>query len=334
MSEINNEILKALLQDVALIKAKVAPEVPKIDFFGEASEHIEELKKQGRDKSAECYRRSLNALCAWLDSSAITLDSIQYPLLLDFMNSLRKRVSENTARAYLTDIRVLYNHVAGRHNIFTNPFKLLTLARHSGRGLRALTSRQIRKIASLENLKDSEAMARDVFLLSFCLCGVNICDIYTMTPPSDGRVEYCRQKTRRRRDDSARVSLALNPYAQVLAERWQASPGSQYWLSFHASYASEKSFLRAVNEGLHAVGRRAGLPVILTSYFARHSWASIARNECDIDIFDISQCLAHVPPSAKVDFTYIKEDSFRIDRANARVLNRVFKSATLQVVAS
>lgn len=334
MSEVNDEILKALMLDIAAIKAKVAPEVPIIDFSAEASEHIEALDSAGRAKTAECYRRSLHALADFLGEGSITLDSLQYPLLRSFLDALRQRVSESTARAYVADIRVLYNHVAGRHNIFQNPFKQLTLARHSGRGLRALTSRQIRKIAELQNLPEAEAMARDLFLLSFCLCGVNMCDLFVMSPPVDGRIEYERQKTRRRRDDSAFVSLALHPLAKILAERWAASSGSSYWLKFHSEYSTQSGFLKAVNNGLHAVGRRAGLPIVLTSYFARHSWASIARNECNLDIYDISSCLAHVPPAAKTDFIYIKEDYFRIDRASNTVINKVFKDNSIQLIAS
>ena len=334
MSSINDEILMALLQDVAAIKAKVAPDVQPVNFYAEAVEHIDSLASQGREKSAECYRRSLNALTAFLGTSYIPLDSLTYPLLLKLLEDLRQRVSENTAKGYLSEIRVLYNVVAGRHDINTNPFRKLNLARHSGRGLRALTSRQIRKIAQLENLPPAEAMARDLFLLSFCLCGVNMCDLFTMAPPVDGRIEYDRQKTRRRRKDNAHVSLALHPFAKILADRWAAPEGSAHWLQFFSRYASEEYFLRTVNDGLHAVGRRAGLPCVLTSYFARHSWASIARNECDIDIYDISQCLAHTPPAAKVDFIYIKEDFFRIDRANTQVISRVFRPQDALVIAS
>lgn len=322
------------MQDIALIKEKVAPEVPKIDFYAEASAHIQSLANSGRAKTAQCYRRSLNALAAFLDSSAISLDSITPQMLRTFIDSLRDKVSENTARGYIAEIRVLYNVVAEHHDITSNPFKSLTLARQSGRGLRALTSRQIRKIATLEGLPKAEAMARDLFLLSFCLCGVNMCDLYTMAKPSAGRICYERQKTRRRRKDCARVSLALHPFAQVLASRYLASPLSPYWLKFIQEYNTEESFLRAINNGLHEVGRRACLPLRLTSYYARHSWASIARNECDIDIYDISQALAHQPPNGKTDFIYIKEDSFRIDRANALVLSKVFKPLDVMTVAS
>lgn len=334
MSEINDEILLSLIQDIALIKEKVAPEVPKIDFYAEALEHIQTLENSGRAKSAECYRRSLNALAAFIGGSAIPLDCLTHQRLQEFLDCLRLRVSENTARGYLCEIRVLYNVVANRHDINSNPFKKFNLARHSGRGLRALTSRQIRKIAGLQNLPPSEEMARDIFLLSFCLCGVNMCDLFSMAPPTAGRINYERQKTRRRREDSARVSLALHPFAQLLADHWAAADSSPYWLRFHGCYSSESAFLRAINNGLHAVGQRAGLPIVLTSYFARHSWATIARNECNIDIYDISQCLAHVPPAAKVDFTYIREDYFRIDRANALVINKVFHQPVMQVVAS
>ncbi len=63
----------------------------------------------------------------------------------------------------------------------------------------------------------------------------------------------------------------------------------------------------------------------LQFYAARHSWATIARNEVGIDKYTIHEALNHVDPGMKITDVYLDKDWTRIDDANRRVLNWVFK---------
>ena len=163
------EVLNKLLQDIAAIKAATVPQISGLDFFSEANNHILSLKNQQRLKSAECYRRSLRAFGAFLGAQSLPFESVKPSLLRAFFDHLTSRVSTNTAKAYLVDLRVLYNHIASLHDFGENPFRKLDLARHSGRGLRALTAAQLSRIAALDGLAAPLQIARDMFLLSFAL---------------------------------------------------------------------------------------------------------------------------------------------------------------------
>ena len=75
------------------------------------------------------------------------------------------------------------------------------------------------------------------------------------------------------------------------------------------------------NRHLRKIGEMAGLAHRLTSYVARHSWASMAYH-ANIDLSVISKALGHTSPNTTL--TYIREiDDERIDQANHLLLNQI-----------
>jgi integrase len=69
------------------------------------------------------------------------------------------------------------------------------------------------------------------------------------------------------------------------------------------------------------------LPARLSYYYARHSWATIARNDCEIDMQTINEALNHASDAnMKITDVYVKKDFTRIWEANRKVLDYVFGS--------
>ncbi|MDR1347498.1 MAG: transposase, partial [Prevotellaceae bacterium] len=62
----------------------------------------------------------------------------------------------------------------------------------------------------------------------------------------------------------------------------------------------------------------------LSTYYARHSWATIARNKCKISKSDIDECLNHVNSDNKLADVYIERDWSMIDEANRKVIDYIF----------
>ena len=58
-------------------------------------------------------------------------------------------------------------------------------------------------------------------------------------------------------------------------------------------------------------------------YAARHSWATIARNDADVDKYTVHSALNHVDEEMKATDIYIKKSWDPIDRANRKVLDLV-----------
>jgi len=69
-----------------------------------------------------------------------------------------------------------------------------------------------------------------------------------------------------------------------------------------------------------------------TLHYARHSWATIARNDCNISKSDIAECLNHATNT--ITDIYIKKDWKTIDAANRRVIDFVFRENTVRNLRS
>lgn len=187
---------------------------------------------------------------------------------------------------------------------------------------RDLTPDQVKAIADSNPVTSRGKLARDVFVLSFCLCGMNTADIYRIKKGdiSGGVLTYRRAKTDSRRADKAEMRVRLEPEAKEVFARYS---GTRSPLGFDERYYDFKEFNRSVNRGLKEVGRLTGIDK-LTTYYARHSWATIARNECGVDRDTVNEALNHASRD-KVTDIYIARDWRRVWDANRKVLDLVFK---------
>ena len=170
-------------------------------------------------------------------------------------------------------------------------------------------------------------MAHDITLLSFCLCGINIKDLVALKKENwdkeSNRINYNRSKTKDRRADNAFSSIRIEPEIEEVFHRWLAPASSPALFCFNnlkADYSASKQ----IGLLLKDICKYEGIEHI-TPYSFRHTWATIARNDCDISKDDIDLCLNHVGFNPMAD-VYIKPDWSRIDNANRKVLDYVFHS--------
>lgn len=80
-------------------------------------------------------------------------------------------------------------------NILGNPFRNLRLETPAPTAKRAISAESIQQIIDLPPLANERArMARDCFLLSFALMGMNSADLLTCPPARKDEIVYFRQK--------------------------------------------------------------------------------------------------------------------------------------------
>lgn len=97
-----------------------------------------------------------------------------------------------------------------------------------------MTVEQIQTIANLEYTKILQPgtnrfnFAKDVFLLSFGLIGMNAIDLYNCTDYRNGRITYQRIKTKERRIDKAEISIKVEPEYQALVDKYRDPTGKGY----------------------------------------------------------------------------------------------------------
>lgn len=83
--------------------------------------------------------------------------------------------------------------------------------------------------------------------------------------------------------------------------------------------------MRAINNGLKDICLNLELDFKITTNWARHSWASLARNKAGVPKADIDFCLGHVNNDYKMADIYIDIDYSICDKANRTVLDLLQK---------
>ena len=304
-------------------------------------------------KGAPNYTTAINALVRFvgkeeLDINLITLDFLeQFKAFLIGERDARtkklmqqgKRVTSNrTLSLYLVSIKKLFNEAKRKFNkkdknlilIPNSPFEDFKIPKQEATRKRAIPADIIKKVWKLP-YKDMKKgykstcrynLAKDCFILSFCLMGINSADLYNATEMRGNTIIYNRTKTKARRLDGAKMMVDIPKIVQPLIDKYKDSTGKRLF-NFYQYYGDEKTFNKAINYGLKEIG--AILEVDdLEYYAARHSWATIALNKVGIDKYIVHAALNHIDDSMKVTDIYIERDFVNENKANTKVVKYVF----------
>ena len=304
-------------------------------------------------KGAPNYTTAINALVRFvgkeeLDINLITLDFLeQFKAFLIGERDARtkklmqqgKRVTSNrTLSLYLVSIKKLFNEAKRKFNkkdknlilIPNSPFEDFKIPKQEATRKRAIPADIIKKVWKLP-YKDMKKgykstcrynLAKDCFILSFCLIGISSADLYNATKMRGNTIIYNRTKTKARRLDGAKMMVDIPKIVQPLIDKFKDSTGKRLF-NFYQYYGDEKTFNKAINSGLKEIGSILEVDD-LEYYAARHSWATIALNKVGIDKYIVHAALNHIDDSMKVTDIYIERDFVNENKANAKVVKYVF----------
>ena len=235
-------------------------------------------------------------------------------------------------------IRKLFNEAVKQYNkpdqglirIKNTPFAYFQIPKQEATRKRAITAEQIRKIVQLPyqtvykgiHHTNRFNLAKDCFLLSFCMMGINSVDLFNATEYDGKMLTYYRTKTKGRRMDKAKMVIKVPKMLQPLFDKYKDRTDKRIF-NFYQSYANEKAFNKAINKGLKEIGNILGIDD-LEYYAARHSWATIALNKVGISKYVVHEALNHIDESMRVTDIYIERDFSNENKANAKVVKYVF----------
>jgi integrase len=160
----------------------------------------------------------------------------------------------------------------------------------------------------------------------FYLIGINSKDLFYMQKPdAQGRINYSRAKTGRK------YSIKLEPEALKIISKYE---GEKSLINISARYTKYEDWQKYMNVELKEIGKaiatelkkkdkKASYPGNISTNWARHTWATIARNDCRIDKDDIALCLGHEDSDNRVTDMYINYDYTIIDESNRKVIDTV-----------
>ena len=285
-----------------------------------------ELEQNGRHGTARAYRSSLNRLLEFTGDTLLSFTDLTPGLLKKYEQALLAQgCKRNTVSLYMRMLRSVCNQAARRQEIRirTDLFDEVFTGTDSSEK-RAVNPAVIRKLRELD-LTANAALetARDLFLLSFYLRGIPFVDLIRLRKSdlNRGMLRYRRSKTGRL------LTVAVEPCAQEILRKYAAkAAGSIYLLPILSKegkegYRQYQNALRRYNLHLHRLSALMRLKANLTSYVARHSWATAAYRQ-GIPVAVISESLGH--SSEKVTYTYLASfDNRTLSRANRKIIDLI-----------
>ena len=248
------------------------------------------------------YRATLQKIEAYCNVDRLKLSDITPQWLRGFDEFLSQGLKQNSKWLYMGALQHVITTALDDNLLTVNPFKKIKVKKEETMK-RSMSIDKLRRIRDMA-LPEEQAFARDMFMLSFYLIGMNLHDMYFAGKPVDGRLQYRRAKTGKLYD------VRIEPEAQEIIDRYS---DSEKMLNVHVKYKSVYSFRNAVYWFL-----KRAVPEI-TPYWARHTWATLAA-ELDVPMDTISMALGH-SFGLSVTNIYVRHDIQKADAANRLVLD-------------
>lgn len=301
-------------------------EAEEIDFVGYARKWLGE--NEGK-RGIKNYATALRAFLRWMGRDVVYCSEFTVGLMRDFERSLAGKARAQSL--YTSAIMKIYRDARDWYNDYDEGVIRIRASLSGYRApkqnvavKRAVGVEVIRKMMGVELVSGSRAeMARDCFLMSFCLMGMNAVDLYGVREYDGRSLTYNRTKTRDRRSDGALMVVDVPDVIRPIMGRYMVGARGGCVFDFSARYSTPTEFTRALNIGLKQVGRVIGVDG-LQFYCARHSMATIAVNEVRIPIYTVNDMLCHVDEGLRVTNLYVKKDFSLVNEANVRLMEYVF----------
>ena len=298
------------------------------------------LKREGKFPAMHVYActlRSYEKFCAEErypknTTASLSMQEIFTPeRLKEYEDWLAgQQSSPNTISTYMRTLQAVYNRWMSPGIEGYNPVLFKDVyTKVESRTKRALTAEQMEQLRNTDfsvlTLRQQQVLT--YFLLMFMLRGMPFIDLAHLrkTDLRNRRITYRRHKT------GKLMVVDVPPDAMRLLQKYRDKTDSEYLFPLlHGGLFMEEHHhryqetLRHFNRELARLMKQLLPGVSVSSYTARHTWATLAYHS-GVPVGLISQSLGH--SSIRVTMTYLKPfDAEVIDRINRQVISLVKKS--------
>lgn len=292
-------------------------------LFGFMEDIIGRLYQLEHIGTAKNYHAALGSFKRFRGDEDITLEAIDQIMMEDYQEYLKSTgLSSNSISFYMRILRAVYNRAVEQElTKDCKPFRMVFTGTEKTLK-RAISINDIKRIKNLDlSLKPNIEFARDIFLFLFFCRGMSFIDAAFLrkTDVRNGVLTYRRHKT----NQVLRIKI-INPIKELI-DRY-SDKSSPYLLPIiDCSAADERkqyeTALRRINNTLKIIADMVKLPVTLTTYVSRHSWATIAKSK-NVPVNIISDALGH-ESIATTQIYLASIDASVIDRVNELIIKEL-----------
>ncbi len=287
--------------------------------------YIQRLMTANRLRYAHMYKTTLNSLLKFNGHLDIYFPEIDIAWLKRYEAfMLSENLAMNTLETRFVRLRTIFNLAIEEKIVKAEyyPFKTFKISKLKQKtAKRSILKSEVLKILDYKGKTDYERLAIDLFTFSYLTAGINFIDISELKCNNllDNRIVYIRRKTKKQ------IIIPLQPKAIELIDKY-SNPNSPYLFpilsSFHKTDLQKLNrvhkVISKVNKCLKSIGKELNIPIDLTTYVARHSFATVLKRS-GVNTSIISESLGH--SSERITQIYL--DSFensQIDEAMSNLL--------------
>jgi integrase len=280
--------------------------------------HYNKFLETKKGRTREIYRETLKKMLAY--GMPRTYNDLNIDWLRGFEGWLG--ISVNAKAIHLRNIRALVNDAIDNELTTSYPFRKFKI-KHEETRKRALSLEQVHMLRDWP-VEEYQKGYRDIFILMILMRGINIGDLALLKEDNivDGRINYRRQKTHEL------YSIKVEPEMMEIINRYR---GKEFLLDICDRYADYGDYMRRMNKGLRKIGelKMKGCKKIIkplfpdiTTYWARHSYATIGMYDCELSIDIIGDLLGH-SNGMPVTNIYIRKNERVADEAARKIIDKV-----------
>ena len=308
-------------------------------FSDYARRYKDELYNNGHERNAKNYELALQHMERFAGTTKIMFSHLTSSFINKWIKSLSgtsraKEMYPVCMRQVFRQALLDYNdYDTGLIRITTNPWPKVKIPKADTPEKRAITMQDCRAFFAAP-LPESEQkhplseLGRDVAMMVLCLAGINTADIYNLQKAryKDGIISYNRAKTRNARADNAYFEIRVPGILMSVVNKYLDDTDSPYLFNFYKRLSGFDSFNANVNIGIRQICEKVlGMPhgTAYSVYTFRHTWATVAQNECGATLSEVDFALNHANKTFLAR-TYVKVDYSPAWELNEKVVEKIF----------
>lgn len=309
-------------------------------FSDYARKFIDRMEADGHERNAKNYRLAVNHLERFMGTTRLLFSNLSSSAINLWIESLSK--TNRAKEMYPTCVRQIFKKAIVELNdeergvirIKFNPWLKVTIPKSDNTMKRAISAEACREffnrpLPKTKMLSPLPELGRDVALLSLCIGGINTVDLYELKKKdyNNGIIGYKRAKTRHSRRDEAYMEMRIEPFIQETFNKYLSKDDDEYLFIFHSRYSNSDSFNANVNIGIRKICADMGMKKedYYCYYTFRHTWATIAQNDCDANLYEVAFGMNH-SHGFNVTRGYLKLDFTPAWELNAKIIDFIFFS--------
>lgn len=285
--------------------------------------YIQNLKKENRIRYAGMFEVSYSSFIKFNKHLDIPFSDIDATWLKRYELWMKEQnLSVSTISTRIRHLRAVFNLAIAEHSIKNDcyPFHSYKVSKlYKQTAKRAISKKEVLKIMQYQGDTPMECLAIDVFVFSYLNAGINFIDIAKLKRSNivESQLIYNREKTKKL------INVPLQQKAMEIIAKYENDKSPYLFPILTPFHKTEiqianrlHKVLAKINKHLKEIGKKLKLPIPLTTYVARHSYATVLKR-AGVSTSIISESLGH--GSEKITQVYL--DSFDNSQINNAMKN-------------